>query len=256
MRLAYVGITGYTTKEQVTRDVALWDQEATYRKLMVGVLMSRWSLCGKGTSFHPNRYPPMDTVKDLFLANSRCLNLVHYFTPSKAFSDELKRGRDLAGPNFHGFQLNLAWPHPHEVQAFMDYCPEALIILQLGDAAMRELDYDPKSIMQRLMEYRQEGLIAGALFDPSGGQGKGMDEKFAIAVLHQFLEYSDPDMVFGVAGGLSGRNLRIVIPPLLDMVPRLSWDAEGQVRDADDNMDTDETAIYLNESMAELTSRI
>jgi hypothetical protein len=246
MRYPYIGVTGFTSGEQV--DQALICVPLSGRRLMVGVLASSKTLAGMPNRW-PQRYPPVREISSIFRSDPRCLNLVHYSTDHpKQFPEELCRIERLVGPRLHGFQLNIRWPDPELVE---DYRRVSLltrrpkIVLQIGPAALREVG--PAQLRRRVQEYGT--LIDDVLIDPSGGLGKPLKPGEVQSYLAA-LEGLRPGI--GVAGGLSAKRLGLLDP--LRQFPgfsRLSIDAEGGLRDPEtDELLGDEVQNYLLASIA------
>ena len=111
----------------------------------------------------------------IFRGYRNLLNLIHFNTkePEKLF-DDMCLAQDLAGPNCHGFQLNIAWPDKRVLERYKKYAlfHHKTIVLQCGGNALREVG-SPFNLGLRLRDY--EGLVDYVLVDPSGGLGKEFD---------------------------------------------------------------------------------
>lgn len=134
---AYIGITGFTKRDEVLSVLSVLPDNGN-RKIMVGVIATWKSL--RGVPMKPRwqkQTPDPKSLNELFVDDPRMLNLVHYSTEegqeSSLFDDMLDIHR-RAGPNFHGFQLNLVWPDYeviHDCAMRGDH-----IVLQLGQKAV------------------------------------------------------------------------------------------------------------------------
>ncbi|MBI2588071.1 hypothetical protein HYW30_02105 [Candidatus Azambacteria bacterium] len=245
----YVGITGFT-KPQEVRAVLEVLPESPLRKLMVGVLASWKSL--RGIPLKPKwqkQFPQPESIPALFPADPRTINLVHYSTEegreSSVLADMFKI-HELAGPNFHGFQLNVAWPQINQ----MDDYRVAMgwnyrIVLQLGQKAVEAVDGTAQGVADMLYHYA--GNIDAILLDPSGGLGKPFDTARAREFLAAIADRGW-DIGLGVAGGLGPETLRLV-EPLLEEFPDLSIDAQGQLRTPEDDLDVDKTKLYHSRAL-------
>lgn len=87
------------------------------------------------------------------------------------------------------------------------------------------------------------GFIDDVLIDPSGGLGRALDTNRARAFLVAITE--KPWKVgTGVAGGL-GPNTLDLVESLIANFSNLSIDAEGLLRNADDDLDAEAVKTYL-----------
>jgi len=241
----YIGVTGFTKPEEVTAALHAFPYHKN-RKLMVGVLATWKSL--HGIPMKPrwvNRTPDPGAVGDLFPSDGCVVNLVHFSTEegkeSSVLADLLDMG-DIAGPNFHGFQLNIKWPEIRQIDDYrMIVGWDQRIVLQIGNGAIEAVGGTPKGVADMLYNYI--GLIDDVLFDQSGGLGKPLDTERARRFLYAIAERGW-DLGLGVAGGLSPDSLGLV-EPLVAEFPDLSIDAEGQLRNPEDNLDLEAVRKYL-----------
>ena len=106
---SYVGITGIMNPAD-SLSIADSVPPNRNRRAMIGILVSQKSLLGLPNQW-PNRYPKTNQVADLFLSHPAAFNVVHYNTDdSSTLAQQLFEVVQLAGPNLHGIQLNMAWP--------------------------------------------------------------------------------------------------------------------------------------------------
>ncbi len=237
----YIGITGFMSRKEVNW-VLMPFIEKIDRPIMVGVLVSSRTLRGEANKW-PNRYPKPEVLRELFPAYGNLLNLIHFNTkePDSLLYD-MCLAQDLAGPNCHGFQLNIAWP---DKKVLEDYKAKAqfrqkTIVLQCGAKAIKEAG-SPFDLGLRLKQY--EGLIDYVLLDPSGGLGQDFHEAEMAAMLYYVRENASIDLGIGIAGGLHPENLERLRP----LASRFEFgiDAEGKLRNADDHLDLPKAALYL-----------
>ena len=252
--MKYIGVTGFMGSDEVIEALQTMDGES--RRLMVGVLASSKTLRGE-TNKHPKRFPLVTRIFQLFPKKPNTLNLVHYSTDDyKTIGRQLDLLDSLVtgegGACLDGFQLNMCWPDPEQLQeARAQIGCKRYLILQLGGHAMNEVDRKPEEIVRQLSAYVARQLIEAVLIDPSGGLGKLFDLPFAQACLRA-LRREFPQLDLGVAGGLSAETLDSLVP-LLEEFPNLNFDAEGRLRDAEDNLDLDKMNAYLKRAR-ELTN--
>ena len=131
--------------------------------------------CEKEKNKWPNRYPDPDKVAGIFPDHPLALNLVHYNTKTPEYLfDEMVAVTQIAGPNFHGFQLNIAWPDPEALKRYRNYFHKVKIVLQVGQRAFLSVAESPEKLALKVKsEYT--GLVDYVLLDPSGGLGKFFD---------------------------------------------------------------------------------
>lgn len=236
----YIGVTGFMRWSEV-QQALFWIPEDETRLLMVGVLVSDKTLYGLANK-HPRRFPPIESVPSLFSSDPRALNLVHFNTHDQGLLlEQMLMVRMRAGENFHGFQLNVAWPEVRVLRIYRSEHREAVIVLQLGGGAMKEIGYNTSVLTQRLRHY--DGLIDYILIDPSGGLGLAFDATRAIKELTA-IRNAIPNLGLGLAGGL-GPDTIGNIEEVVREFPNLSIDAEGKIRDEDDNLDLRKAHRYV-----------
>ena len=240
----YIGITGVMTREEGELILKAFPVNSS-RKLMVGVLASEKTLDGYPNNW-PNRYPDRLAVEHIFSDNPLALNLVHYNTknPETLMSQMGIFAELFGGPHFHGFQLNVAWPDPGEIEIYR-VMHEGVIVLQVGGHAFNMVDNSPQKLAAKVVDYKW--LIEYLLLDPSGGRGQPFDTETARAYLRA-LRDKDLGIGLGVAGGLSAETLHLV-EPLVEEFQDLSMDAEGRLRDEDDNLDLENAKRYVSAAL-------
>lgn len=245
MKLPYIGVTGFMSQEEV-----LWATGAippnAKRKLMVGILMSSKTIRGVQNKW-PRRYPlPKDAGNIFFAPTPWELNLVHFATDdvSNLYID-LDKAIELAGPWCRGFQLNLAWPNPKDLELFLSHRKSPLFaVLQIGSRALQEAGRDPKEVAKKLADYRESA--DHILLDGSGGKGIPLNFHDTRAYLSE-IRNREPSFGLGIAGGLDKDNLS-PIAKLLEKFPDLSWDAEGKLRNYAGDMDRPNAIDYIEAS--------
>lgn len=224
----YIGVTGFMTRAEVNEALAAVSQETTYR-LMVGVLMSSKTLAGQ-TNKWPGRYPLKEAVADIFVDDPRVLNLIHYNTdsPNMLFS-EVRQIVELAGPHLDGFQFNVKWPAPSQIELIRETFPDLYLVLQIGSGAMEEVKSTgmyPMALFQECVGWYLPHIDA-ILIDPSGGKGELLNTIKGGEYLRAASRFSSLEL--GIAGGL-GPQTGHIVEPLVQEFPGLSVDAEGQLR--------------------------
>lgn len=255
MRKPYIGVTGYTDREQVQEVLRVfpeltgktmgdWEQLPVWH--MAGVLVSSKTMRG-GTNRWPGRYPNIESVPGIFPHDERVLGLIHFNTDEEDVASELKYlFEKLNYPlNIDGVQLNVAWPEPKMVRKFWhEYYArterEPYVVLQIGEDAFSMIDHNPSALAKWLWPY--EGVIDYVLLDPSGGAGREFDP-FQLLPYIKEVEYSGTGIGVGVAGGLSD-ICTTHLGPILEEHPRTSIDAEGRLMNSSDRLDTVRAVKY------------
>lgn len=244
----YIGVTGFTDQSQV--EIALQaiskvaNRPNNPYQLMVGVLVSHKTLYG-GTSKFPNRYPPIEKISRLFPDSKDALNLVHFNTHNPKFEPELEKVIRFGGCFLHGFQLNICWPDPKQLELFRKKGNVHQIVLQIGKHAFERVDKNPKALVNKIRSEYQD-LVDYILLDASCGYGIEIDVVEIDKYLRQI--YSDSlheHVMVGIAGGLSADNLHL-ISQLVKRYDLLSIDAEGKHRNKeDDSLNTEKMVAYI-----------
>lgn len=239
----YIGITGFMSREEVDGVLSvLSDERETL--VMIGGLVSAKTL-QDGQSKWPKRYPEPNTLGKIFPSYRNVLNLIHFNTRNQdRLLFDMNWTQDLAGPNCHGFQLNIAWPDKKVLEQYKkgSMFRNKTIVLQCGAKAMKEAG-SPFNVGMRLRDY--EGLVDYVLIDPSGGLGKEFNPEDARAAFYYIRENArDSNAIgLGIAGGLHAGNLGNLQSMLPDF--EFSIDAEGKLRDGNDNLDIAAAQAYL-----------
>lgn len=244
LKQPYIGVTGFATAAEVDFASDRIPSDSA-RALMVGVLASAKSLRGIPLSERwVKQFPPAGGLADLFWNDPQTLSLIHYSGDETMLADLLRLG-EMLEEGLDGFQLNIAWPAPLKLETFHRLTEsKAHVVLQLG---RRAISNDvPFEIANRLWDY--VGLVDALLLDMSGGEGRPLDLRTARQYLSAFREVGLP-FALGVAGGLGPGSLES-IQALLEEFPDLSWDAQGRLRNADNELDLEAVGSYLEQSFA------
>lgn len=233
MNTAYIGVTGFMSRAEVDAVLTAIPAGAE-RLLMVGVLVSSKTMQGIPNKW-PKRYPSADQIASIFPDHPLALNLAHFNTnDSNELFDQMMAVTELGGENFHGFQLNIAWPDPYTIWRYKQKHPNKIIVIQCGQSALEIMDCDP--IVVATVADNYQDTCEYLLIDPSGGLGKPLNTLKGLDYLHE-LNSRLSRMKFGIAGGLSPATLEDLIGPIVKKFPNTSIDAEGRLRDSNDNLD-------------------
>ncbi len=245
----YIGVTGFFKPEEVSAALQVFPNNGG-RKLMVGALATYKSL--RGIPMKPKwakQTPDPSAITGLFPNDDRVVNLVHFSTEegqeNSVLADMLKI-HELAGPHFHGFQLNIAWPQINQVSDYRRAMGwNYRIVLQLGQKAVEAAGGTAQGVVDMLYHYA--GVVDDVLLDPSGGLGKPFDTERAREFLSAIVEQGW-DIGLGVAGGLGPDSLNLV-KPLVAQFPNLSIDAQGRLRNAENDLDPNLVSTYLAKAL-------
>jgi len=244
MKKNYIGVTGFMDRTEVEAVLSSLP-EGFNRKVMIGMLVSGKTVKGIPNKW-PKRYPMLDMVGSVFMDHPNALNLVHYNTKEEdpvKIVEELYMIEELAGPNFHGFQLNMVWPSPSMINLWLRNRGSKTIVLQCGSRAMAEINNSPEQLVEKSKNY--EGIADYLLLDPSGGLGQSFNYEHLLLYLDA-LHLARLNTRFGVAGGLSPETFEPLMIPILERFPDVSIDAEGRLRTKEDKLDTDIANKYIS----------
>ncbi|MBI2633130.1 MAG: hypothetical protein HYW78_01945 [Parcubacteria group bacterium] len=241
----YIGVTGFMYQSEVVSALSALPKQSS-RKLMIGVLASSKTVNRKQNK-HPRSFPKIETIEDIFIDHPNALNLIHYSTDDdKNLESQLILLRGFGGKNLHGFQLNITWPELRALDLIKKFFPDLRLVLQVGSKAFEMIEYDIKKFGKKLNDYRT--LIDAVLIDPSGGKGKSFD-------LHNAYHYIDtvatlyPSLGIGIAGGLCAETVDR-IEPLIERFPYLNIDAQGKLRDENDNLCLADAVNYITRALS------
>jgi hypothetical protein len=248
----YVGITGFTTNSQVRMVLSRSKRRSQIPYFMVGVLVSDKTLRGERAKWH-KRNPDRHLLGTIFEPRAHAINLVHFHSANQdLLPAQMLEVDRLAGEYCDGLQLNMTWPSPAIVEAYLARSisrkRKRTIVLQCGMRALEQLAHNPKKIAKRVkVEY--EGLVDYVLIDPSGGEGKEFEIDFAYGCLAELFA-TCRSVGPGVAGGLSVDNVVEKIAPLVGVLPeRFAIDVETRVRDQNDVLDIGKCIAFIKKSM-------
>lgn len=271
--MAYIGVTGFTSVEQVKRVKNAFpkDPEADFEvegggqvgqvpdrpHLMVGVLASWKSLHGV-LHRHPKKMPPVDQISDIFsLGIWGGLNLIHYSADPDQLTElagQLALMTLYGGDELHGFQLNIRWPNREELRRFWDAAsclvPDLYrLVLQVGAAALEISNHDPLTVARHIKQYLDDEVITDVLIDPSGGRGLPFDVDKARRYLTAIRDKCGQSVGLGMAGGLGPDSLDLVAPLIEEFQGQLSIDAQGRLRNDADDLDPEKCERYVRQAL-------
>lgn len=256
----YIGITDFAKSDQVLAmmTVLLRKKSAKSKHMLkAGVMMSRKTLSGASTK-NAAFYPKNEQVAGIFGTISAIYpsvyNCLHYEDPDymTVYRDLLK-AVGYAGPYLDALQLDIAWPNPAMISAFLSaHCRPVEVILKIGKSAFESELNDPNRIVRSVAEYMEMPggpVIHRVMLDRSG---KSFDPIKAGELLPHLRAISKefPTLGLGVAGGLGPRTVDLV-QPVLEEFPDISVDARACLRSHTPNVifpiDWEMASLYVSE---------
>jgi len=237
---SYIGITGFTRKEQIRRLLMEIIPGHTH-KLMVGVLVNNITMRGIHIR---SRYANTNSIPEIFLKDNRVLNIIHFNTYEKEkLLEHLTQLIYIAGENLHGFQLNMKWPDLNLLSEFKKRFPNKKIVVQMERDDFE--NYTPQQMSKKLIEY--DYLADYVILDMSMGSGTEMHAQKLIEYGEEISKKTSLKIVF--AGGLHAKNLHI-IKPIIRLFPDACIDAEGKLMNESDSLDPQKTISYLHKALS------
>lgn len=257
MTTPYIGVTDFTTKAQVKEAISHllpW----TDRRLHVGVMISYKTL---------NKIPTATGWENIWLNEKQMhavfekesgehhpdqFNVIHYADyPDETGKvatkiDDLIRAVKYAGPNVDGIQLDMIWPNGKFIGQLKEEFPKLEVILQVSSKA-EEWAQKYKMTAADVLQGYDESYIDYILLD--AGMGRGIEFDPGV-VLGQILSvmFQFPEEKIAVAGGL-GPDTYKNLKPILQRYPKISCDAQGQLRPsgkATDPLDMKRVTAYID----------
>jgi hypothetical protein len=254
MLIPYVGITDFMNIDQVKKMSEVFekhfDDRGPYRRLHVGVMMSRKTLHDIETKFS-KAFPLKENIADIFRCNDvyNCLHYADYSQDDPDFARSLSLAISYGGIGIRAVQLDMIWPDPGQVADGINRSRKRIeVILQVGRNAIELLNNDPQAVAQKLEKYRR--VIHRVLLDKSMGRGVPMNPE-SLAPFVRTIRQKFPNFGISVAGGLGPQTVGLV-KPLIDEFPNLSIDAQGKLRpsgSALDPVDWNMAEAYLIEAL-------
>lgn len=230
----YVGVCGVQTVDQARELERHWARLAskTDRNLMIGVLAIAPIVRGDGEPFWSVRCPEDQARSDIFSSLETSTGCLHFLGTKSGLAGELHAVLTVT-PGIAAVQLNMAEVEPSEVVAVRRTWPQLALGWQVADPSL-------VSYRHALVEH-----LDFILLDTSRGRGIQFDPQSLVPEVQACREQF-PQLLIGVAGGLDGGSVAS-LKALLSAEPRLSWDAEGRLRTAE-QLDPRRANAYLDAS--------
>jgi hypothetical protein len=225
---AAVGIDTAANYNRLADSVADVEREAG--ALAVGILMSeKTGLLGVENRHGTSMYPLFDEVEAIAAAHAshrRPLELiVHYNTDNPDHvGGQLVRALAPIAPNVNGVQVNgLDFHQAARLAKVKEAYPHLAVIMQINSQLLTE--HSPASLVGSV---NATEAIDYVWLDDSGGRKKLLQPQLLLPYVAAL--YEDTDVGIGVGGGLTPRNLRRQLKPLLVRYPAISWDGQSGVQ--------------------------
>lgn len=259
MKVPYIGITGFTSPDQVRTMRNVLRNMPSRHLLGVGVMMSRRTMCGLESKY-TDVFPKNETVANIFVPEKDVFSKLHYADYfNESDTNDFERALTYAGPNVHAIQFDMIWPDPGSIKSVIYGATQPYsgiarkkfpveVILQIGSKALAQVGNSPEQLVEKLSYYVGFGVVDRILLDKSAGNGVPMNADellpFANAVAAAY-----PDIGIGGAGGLGPDTTHYALP-FVQRHPNASLCAESRLRTSGKNTDPlemDRCVRYLRE---------
>lgn len=224
----YIGITGFTEKEQILDTLKTIKNQNKKQNYMFGFLVSKKTL--NLQSIENKRYlnfKSYQELKELMSYSSNkdnIINMIHFNTNTKEFSQELIPLLEELGNVVEAIQFNLSFIELEQYKIIREKFPNIKLLFQLNGTLLEK--YSKDEIYLTLKEINFEYM----LIDLSGGNGTELNYNNLMLYYNDF-KINELNINLGIAGGLSGDNVEEIIKTLdLFNIPYFI-DAESKLRD-------------------------
>lgn len=248
MKQNYIGITGFTESSQILNTLNYIESINSFKNYMFGFLISKKTLNLESTE---NRrylnFKSFQELKDLMTLSSNkpnVINMIHFNTNTKEFSKELIPLLKELGDVIEAIQFNLSFINLEEFKIIKKEFPNLKLLFQLNNIILEK--YTSSEIYSILKEINFDYF----LIDLSGGNGTSLNYKHLID-FYKELNLEELNINVGIAGGLSGDNVKKIIENLNEFNIDYFIDAESKLRDklsdryGDDIWNQDKVNSYI-----------
>lgn len=248
---AYIGITGFTSREDVDRAQQAYVRYVPVTQYLLGVgVVTNYEVLHGLPEHRPGIFVPRREIATV-LGRGDTFNCIHYLDPLGRWPlwQGIASAIELGGPQLHAVQLDLPWPKPHEIeQGLLRSGGQGVsITLQIAQSAIEAAGGHPADIVERLARY--DGLVQRVLLDKALEGSRAMDVRFLDDTI-QAICRRFPTLGIVVAGGLGPDTLN-ALHVLLASRSGLSWDAQALLHwghNADAPLNMDDGVAYLERS--------
>ena len=247
----YIGITGFTSREEVDRAQQAYVRYVPVTQYLLGVgVVTDYEVLHGLPEHRLGAFVPRREIATL-LGRGDTFNCIHYLDPRGRWPlwHGIASAIELGGPELHAVQLDLPWPDSREIeQGLLRSAGRGVdITLQIAQSAIEVAGGRPADIVERLAPY--EGLVQRVLLDKALEGSRTMDVRF-LDDLIQAICRRFPTLGIVVAGGLGPDTLN-ALHVLLAARSGLSWDAQVRLHrghEADAPLNMDGVVAYLERS--------
>lgn len=224
----YIGITGFTEKEQILDTLKTIESLPKEQNYMFGFLVSKKTL--NLEPIENKRYlnfKSYQELKELMTYSSNkdnILNMIHFNTNEREFSKELIPLLKELGDVVEAIQFNLSFIEIEQYKIIRKQFPNIKFLLQYNNSFEKNLSaYEIYYVLKEIgFEY--------ILIDLSGGRGTSFEPIYLKKAYDEFgIEKLETNL--GVAGGLSGENVQKFINELNQFNIPYFIDSESKLRD-------------------------
>lgn len=269
-REPYVGVSGVVSPEQQTALLANDIEERlanTARRLAIGVKATHKPQFDDIENKHGRQwYPVGDEISSALNPDIRStFNIVqaqlkqeHVDTNQaypELFFDKI---RSRTSSVLDAIQIDqLRYEQSPEKYAHVIRAMSSIGLQTIVQCHSFAMEAGPQEAMKALEILADKTEIDYVLFDASHGRAEELNP----GILKRFLEvayndpyFSDKGTNFGIAGGLSGENLKPLLGQIMQDYPDISWDAEGRLHDkkkagGTGSLNLDRSKHYLEQSV-------
>jgi len=247
----YIGVSCVREKDEInTKEICDLMDVSLERKVMIGTASSLKTIGGLPVN-KSERSAFMSELPTLFTDHPLAFNIIHHNAKGReleTLGEQLKLLSEFAGPNLHGFQLNIFDQDINIIRDVREFNPKLKFILNVGQNTLISCNNDPE-IMSAYFNILYKDMIDYALLDLSGVLGKLIEPER----LKPFIEHLSKDcpwLSLCIAGRLGPDNLNLIAPLLRDF-PNIPIDAETALRDPEtDKLSADRVRRYMRNSQA------
>ena len=233
----YIGVTDFTTRQQVEEIKALIPDNSTHR-LHVGAMISHKTLNKIPTQTGwENIWLNSEGLQKLFVKDDSVFNIIHYADygqPALTTSQNLIEAVKLSGDGVSGIQLDMLWPTHALLADLKNAFPDVAIILQVSHQAINSLSKQV-TLKDVLSQYKLAGNTDYILLDYGMGRGTSFEPDQAMSLVKLALEVFDEKSV-ALAGGLGPESYHNLVD-IFKKFPFLSCDAQGKMRSSGSAVD-------------------
>ena len=222
----YLGITGYTRKEEILHANKVYSELGLPSESLTGMYgFLTHDIQAANPEMYLPKFPSLQSLKGLLREVAPgMIPAIHLCSETNDLLVDAAE-RIFSFDNIYDLcktiQINIDWPDPRKIDSLKLHFPEMYVVLQLNPVNAGRPE-------KKIKEY--SGLVDKVLIDPSLGTGSDIPVSMAVDMI-QKLKASVPEMSYVVAGGFSGENVYSKVTEIRKQTRILfSVDVEGKVR--------------------------